>query len=451
MYYDKNISVIKNKYPRLYEELEGIKVDKQLYEVMRTKTNDWTVRVNKEEGRILIHSLYNPKREARKIVEDLYDSTASNYVFIGMGFGYHILELMLLSPNTTVYIAEMNMQLLKLALEYMDLEQLLLNENIKLYPIDDIKKLSTLIESFTFHGNYKIVIHPPLLNALPEKYLSVKLLLEEFSIKVNSSQLHERTMEDNYYNNISLYNESIEVLFGKAKDKPIFIVAAGPSLDKNITELRAIGEKGIILAVGRAVKPLVEAKVKMDYIIVSESSPLLYGMQLENVNVNCPIIALSTSDRKVFEYYSGFKYIALQKDYELAEKFASTHGLQLVETGGSVATTALDVAIKMGCNPIIFVGQDLAFTNNKTHANHTSSLQIKESKKLRWVTDIKGEKVQTSINLNIYLKWIQDRIRREKEIVFIDATEGGAKIEGTKIMKLKNAIEEYCYQEKKEI
>ncbi|WP_143598514.1 hypothetical protein [Tissierella sp. P1] len=41
-----------------------------------------------------------------------------------------------------------------------------------------------------------------------------------------------------------------------------------------------------------------------------------------------------------------------------------------------MATTELDVAIRMGCNQMIFVGQDLPFTRNKTHSKDTFSQDI---------------------------------------------------------------------------
>ena len=97
----------------------------------------------------------------------------------------------------------------------------------------------------------------------------------------------------------------------------------------------------------------------------------------------------------------------------------------------------------MGCNPIIFVGQDLAFTENRTHSKDTFSQDIIESNSMRNVEDIYGNTIHTSKNLYIYLRWIQNRIAVEKEIEFIDATEGGARIKGTRVMKFSEVIDKY--------
>jgi hypothetical protein len=43
---------------------------------------------------------------------------------------------------------------------------------------------------------------------------------------------------------------------------------------------------------------------------------------------------------------------------------------------GSVVTSAFDLALRMGCDPIIFVGLDLAFTKGQTYCRHTAHEQI---------------------------------------------------------------------------
>jgi hypothetical protein len=55
--------------------------------------------------------------------------------------------------------------------------------------------------------------------------------------------------------------------------------------------------------------------------------------------------------------------------------------------------------------------------------------------------DIYGNIVQTGKNLDIYREWIERRIKEVQGVEFIDATEGGALILGTKIMSLKDTIE----------
>lgn len=46
--------------------------------------------------------------------------------------------------------------------------------------------------------------------------------------------------------------------------------------------------------------------------------------------------------------------------------------------------------------------------------------------------------------MDLYRKWFESQIVRYPRLDVIDATEGGAKIEGSEIMTLKEAIEREC-------
>ncbi len=112
----------------------------------------------------------------------------------------------------------------------------------------------------------------------------------------------------------------------------------------------------------------------------------------------------------------------------------------LFNTGGSVSTTALDIGIKFGCKRIIFIGLDLAYTNNQGHALDTPTAEMMDTTELRKVLDINGRLVGTGKSLDIYRKWIEKRIKGIDNIEFIDATEGGALIEGMRVCKLVDVI-----------
>jgi hypothetical protein len=56
------------------------------------------------------------------------------------------------------------------------------------------------------------------------------------------------------------------------------------------------------------------------------------------------------------------------------------------------------------------------------------------------VEDIYGKLIYTSKSLDMYRQWIENRIKGIKDIEFIDATEGGARIKGMQIRKLSECI-----------
>ena len=443
MHYQNNINLLKKNYPNILKDIIKIIPNKNTYEIIETKTNQSTVKINQKDKSYFLHSKYNPNREAKNIAEKNYDESIENYIVFGLGFGYHVEELMSMAPNSNFYIIETNKEIFRLALENIDLSNIIRNSRAKLFITDDIVEINEILKEVLIKENIKIVLHNPSFKTMSENLLELKYLLEEFKMKEDSVEKFAPTLNENFKSNIKNYDDNVDILFNKYNNIPLYIISAGPSLDKNIKELKKAKGKGVILSVGRAVRSLLKENIEPDLIIIIDPQDFVYNSQLKGLDIDIPIIVLSTCDKNVMLKYKGQKLIALQEGYTPAEEYAKQHNHKLVQTGGSVATTALDVAINMGCNPIIFVGQDLAYTDGKTHSQSTYSKSIERYKNLREVEDIYGNTVHTPKNLYSYLRWIQNRIELEKNVKFIDATEGGAKIEGTEVLTLKETIRRY--------
>ncbi len=58
-----------------------------------------------------------------------------------------------------------------------------------------------------------------------------------------------------------------------------------------------------------------------------------------------------------------------------------------------------------------------------------------------------GDQVLTSRMWLTFLRWFENAISQTEGRIVIDATEGGAKIEGTKIMTLREVIDQYCQKQ----
>ena len=102
----------------------------------------------------------------------------------------------------------------------------------------------------------------------------------------------------------------------------------------------------------------------------------------------------------------------------------------------------------MGAKEVILVGQDLALTNGRSHADGTFKAKMDKLKmedpEYFEVEGIRGNKVYTRADFDMYRIWFEKYIKDNNLTNAIDATQGGAKIHGTKIMTLKRAIDTYC-------
>jgi hypothetical protein len=103
----------------------------------------------------------------------------------------------------------------------------------------------------------------------------------------------------------------------------------------------------------------------------------------------------------------------------------------------------------MGADPIILAGQDLAYLDKKTHASGTmyDGQKVDKNKDLLEVNDVNGNKVLTDESFMTMISYFNNYFAKRPDRKYIDATEGGARIQNTKIKTMKDAIEEYCVED----
>jgi hypothetical protein len=179
-----------------------------------------------------------------------------------------------------------------------------------------------------------------------------------------------------------------------------------------------------------------------------------------------------TTHHLIVEAFAGTKAVMIVNAGNSWVSEYLKRDLGSVAMGPSIANTGFDLACRMGADPIILVGQDLSFTEQRSHVEGThqegfenfryripeewlSGKQGTESDdpwvqhwlahKLIWVDGVDGKKVPTDERMLTFLHWLENRIEKlNGERTVIDATEGGAKIRGTRIMTLQETLNEYC-------
>jgi hypothetical protein len=164
---------------------------------------------------------------------------------------------------------------------------------------------------------------------------------------------------------------------------------------------------------------------------------------------------------KLFSNFKGKMFILTYGHPLMAwiEKNIGAKGLTNV--GGSVVTTCFELAGVVRGDPVIFVGLDLSFPNGLPYSRCTAisenflgglnkflTLEMIYREFTRrigmvWIEDIFGGRVLTSHKMLVWLRWIESHLSISKAR-FIDATEGGARIKGTEVMTLKEAITRFC-------
>ncbi|MGK0469234.1 motility associated factor glycosyltransferase family protein, partial [Clostridium sp.] len=197
-------------------------------------------------------------------------------------------------------------------------------------------------------------------------------------------------------------------------------------------------------------KTLLDQGITPDFVCSVDPGEASYTVIKEALQCKVPLVFSEVSNYKIVKEYSGRKIFYKDNDFEdITEELLGIE-VDTLKQGGSVAHVCVSIAEYLGCNKIIFIGQDLAYTNNKYHAEsakHNEQNVISEDDKYLYVDDIYGEKVPTTMILDFYRKNMELMIAANENITFINSTEGGANIKGTLVMPLMESIHKYSYKE----
>ena len=465
--YEKNIKLLTQYYPGMdinlknAKEQEDISVQEKL-----SKDGEKILKITKKG-----HSCYLAgKRNAKEPPHEWFKEQgelSENYIYIFMGIGNvgylrELIENVKVHLNIIIY--EPSIQIFKKAMESIDLSKGMENHLIVFWIegvgemtldkmdtiLEKVIKLERLDELQLFVLPNYDVLFPDAKERLLKKCEDIAL---DQRVNYNTAMAFSKVTSINTLCNAKYLctgYKTIQLFGAIPQDVTGIVVAAGPSLNKNIQELKSAKGKSFIIAVDTALKPLLNAGIVPDMFFIVDGKKPMDLIKKDGVE-KIPMVTALNANPEILNYHRGMKFF-FDESYRFAEKIIMKSGLRWgeVDTGGSVATNAFSLLYKIGLKTIILVGQDLALTGNKTHADGTFEEKMPEidTKNNEWVEGNYEEKVPTRTDLKVFLNWYESTIRLYKGYVkdlrVINATEGGAKIEGTEVMTLKDAIEENC-------
>jgi hypothetical protein len=216
--------------------------------------------------------------------------------------------------------------------------------------------------------------------------------------------------------------------------KPALIAAAGPSLTAALPFLKEHRAGFVLLAVGTALAPLRKAGLRPD-LVMSVDASRKTGEQFQTA---CDDLYLTSSMiayppllrrfRGVFVARGSANYVG-----QWAETFLGP--TCILDAGGTVSSTALDLAVKMGCRPILTAGLDLCLSaNGYSHADysmyHGQRARPEDQVHLLPAPGNYRDTVYTRIDLRSYIDTVGDYVQRHPEVRFVNANNDGARIQG---------------------
>lgn len=411
---------------------------------------------------INIHSKYDPIKEASRIGDHLlHDKEELDVIIIyGCGLGYvarHLYENIIKNNKNKLkpyllYI-EADIKMFMTSITHIDWNDILQDEYFKIFLSAEKEIIGSFIQTIpTKRARY--YYHRPSYELNSDYYKEIQnyiaYVLDRKDMNTATFSRFQKLWTRNFIYNIPYY--SFTNPMSKLNDAGLglsaAVIAGGPTLEKSVEIIKKYKNNLIIIAVDTVYKYLIKNDITPDIIVTVDPQYWNYKY-LENTKIQDQIIVTDSSVyNKIFSIAPAKNYFIASSIFPLVKYFDDTDR-GTIAAGGSVATTAFDVARILGCENIFLFGLDLSFPERKTHfkgayfeknflkisdyfetAERSSYLYLTHTNIK--IIDSTNDKVFTDQKMFLFKKWFDREIPLTKANVFLPDL-GGALLEGTKV------------------
>lgn len=459
-----NRNVLRIKAPELLSKVTAMESSMSTGNVTveSAKTGVPTLKMTVDGRTQYIHSKYNPEKDAKRFIGQ-FTEEMKHVLFIGAGLGYHIKAFTDAHPNTKFSIYEPNEVVLLSYFRYARLDELPLKNLVRIFTGIDEESIRTELQDILKSANamLQLVVLPMYEKIYEQQIIHIRECMVEVlkrkRINLATNVLHQKRWTINSIKNFPTLLETPNILHDVDKDlfrgKPAIIVAAGPSLNEEYENLRYIKENKLayIFSVGSAVNSLIEQGIYPDATCSFDPQAHNYKV-IEKINdydiKTIPLIFGSTVGYETLAAYPGeMLHMITSPDTVSPRLLDITESIDIVWDAPTVAAVTFQLLSRLECNPIILVGQNLAYQDNKRYASGikhdfvASEANEEEMKKAEIVKDVYGDDIQTNLAFNSMRGQLELYIQMNENIEVINTTKGGAQIAGTSFVELESLVE----------
>ena len=474
-FFSQNMAVLKKIFPQLAEEIdtvkgEGLPSDRQL-QIETAASGTPTLVING----LYIHSRRDPEREAERLVEAAGQSPGtagvktgatavvmsngeSPALVLGFGLGYTASALAAKFPGRPIIVVEKRADILKKALETRDLRALLSRENL-VFVLDGEGVTGALALFKSSPGVLPLVIWNRTLTGMYEEwYAVVEERIKTWNSRTNVNRATQKRFGKRWVRNLAQNLELVRDIPGISKlegllldrDIPVFLAAAGPSLDAAGPIIHEVYKRCLVVATDTGLRFLHNRGIESDFVVSVDPQYWNFRHLDQLPSPKTRLIAESAVYPPVLRH--AFGGIFLCSSFFPLGRFIEDRLEPKGDlgAGGSVATSAWDFLRFLGAKNVWIAGLDLSFPGLKTHfkgalfeershaeSNRFTPAETWNAKALRdgqpfAAKQMGGGTVLTDKRLSLYAAWFESRFRRFPGIKNFSFSDEGLALEGIK-------------------
>lgn len=389
--------------------------------------------VSAYEGGALLHSAYNPKREAEQTVANSDFAGCRAAVFFGFGLGYAVEAYALRFPDRAIIVVEPDAARFFASLALTDWTAVFASKDCIAAIACPPHTVVSFIEQYG--ASHCAFFSVPSQTAHSSDYFdTLRTLVERNKRKddINAATLERfaKRWLKNSCKNINNYAlmRGVSAYAGNAHGIPFTIVAAGPSLERALPYLSEIKKRSVVVCVETALRACLRAGVEPDFIVVGDPQYYAYRHIAGLTSKSSVLIAEVAVYPAVFSF--SCRDFALSSSlFPIGKWFERRLGKKGdLGAGGSVASAAWNFAYTAGASEIHCCGLDFAFPEKRTHIRgsmfeegthetsvrtlpaETQNLPLLFSAGAETASDYDGKPVPTDSRMKMFAWWFESRL-----------------------------------------
>lgn len=397
-----------------------------------------------------LHSTLSVQREMEELFSgDMHSEQV--LIILGLGMGYCIdylrekklkyKKILILEPYNNIFRELLKHRDIAALLSQPELSVLLFYE-----PRDIIARI--MGESLSSR-NVKILYHMSYRSVFDGLYQEITRLFanEKLSLQTSRDTLNRFLQEWTQNQMSAIGKEHLEaaILNERFADIPAIIVSAGPSLEKHFSLLAEVYDRALLIAAGTSVKILKQNNIPAHIAMAMDSQQSVADIVRDS---HIPVLVGAYRLHRDVERAFPNQILRFPISTDLIAGYYHKYAecsLSIINDHASVASVAVHYAVQLGCNPIILVGQDLCFYDNRMYASSEKESEPASSRaRYQEAVDINGNRVFTQ---PAFLAMRSDmealNLRYRDKTRFFNCTEGGLGIPGMENQVFAHIIAQY--------
>ena len=399
-----------------------------------------------------MHSAHDPSAEASRWLDTALDGRIPSLMFvIGAGAGFLLDEIERRAWATRIVVIEPEPSMARVLIERRDWRHWIADGRLSILVGPQYAGTAAVAQTLDEAHRAPVLVHPVVERSLPDGVRAAHDVVARlrFESAANGEARRagaSRVLLQTLTNAATMAREGdVATLDGLFAGVPAIIAAAGPSLDTNAPDLWVSQDRALMIACDTAARPLLTRGIP-PHLVVGLDPSVANGCHLGGLHEpeRSWLVAEGSLHPRALDQFAGRTFF-FRVGHRHPWPWLGAHGLDrgTLDVWGSVATAAFDLALRLGCSPIIFAGADLAFTNNRPYCRGTifeaqwacwvaggdTYERIWQMQVDRWPSveapDIAGQPARTAPHLVAFRDWIVERASAEPAGRVMNATGAG--------------------------